>query len=114
MAQLLEGIRVLDLGRNVAAPFAAKLFADFRADVIKLEAPGGDPSRRAGPFLDDELHPEHSALFLHVNTGKRGVTLDLATDEGRRLLRGLAAEADVIVEDFGRVSSPSGGSITRR
>ncbi len=100
MAQLLEGIRVLDLGRNVAAPFAAKLFADYGADVIKVEAPGGDPARRAGPFLHDEPHPEHSALFLHVNTGKRGVTLDLATDEGQRLLRGLAAEADVIVEDF--------------
>jgi crotonobetainyl-CoA:carnitine CoA-transferase CaiB-like acyl-CoA transferase len=100
MAQLLEGIRVLDLGRNVAAPFAAKLFADYGADVVKVEAPRGDPARRAGPFLGDEPHPERSALFLHVNTSKRGITLDLATVEGQRLLRGLAAEADVVVEDF--------------
>ena len=100
MAQLFDGLRVLDLGRNVAAPAAAKLFADYGADVIKVEAPAGDPARRAGPFLDDEPHPERSALFLHLNTSKRGVTLDLATAEGQRILRGLAAETDLIVEDF--------------
>ena len=100
MAQLLEGMRVLDLGRNVAAPYAAKLLADYGADVIKVEHPAGDPARRAGPFFHDEPHPETSALFLHLNTNKRGITLDLSTPEGQRILRRLAADADAIVEDF--------------
>ena len=100
MAQLLEGMRVLDLGRNVAAPYAAKLLADYGADVIKVEHPAGDPARRVGPFFHDEPHPETSALFLHLNTNKRGITLDLSTREGQRILRRLAADADTIVEDF--------------
>ena len=100
MAQLLEGMRVLDLGRNVAAPYAAKLLADYGADVIKVEHPAGDPARRAGPFFHDEPNPETSALFLHLNTNKRGITLDLSTREGQRILRRLAADADTIVEDF--------------
>ena len=100
LAQLLEGMRVLDLGRNVAAPYAAKLLADYGAVVIKVEHPAGDPARRVGPFFQDEPNPETSALFLHLNTNKRGITLDLSTREGQRILRRLAADADTIVEDF--------------
>src|SRR5690606_4131632 len=100
MAELLEGIRVLELARNVAGPFAGKIMADYGADVLKVEAPEGDPSRRAGPFLRDEPNPETSALFLHLNTNKQGITLNLADREGQQIVRRLAAEADIVIEDF--------------
>jgi crotonobetainyl-CoA:carnitine CoA-transferase CaiB-like acyl-CoA transferase len=97
---ILEGISVLEFGRMVSAPYCAKLLADLGADVVKLERPGsGDPARRVGPFPDDEPHPERSGLFLYLNTGKRGVTLDLEREEGRRVLRQLVEKADVLIED---------------
>ena len=96
----LEGIRVLDLTRDVAGPYATKLFADFGADVIKVEPPGGDPSRQFGPFYGDDVHPEKSGLFLHLNTNKRSVTLDVETPEGAKAVRKLAANAHVVFEDF--------------
>ena len=100
MAGPLEGIRVVDLSRDVAGPFATKLLADYGADVIKVEPPDGDPSRRSGPFHGDDPHPEKSALFLHLNTNKRSITLDPASTAGAALVRRLAADADVLVEDF--------------
>ena len=97
----LEGVRVLDLTHHVAGPFCTKLLADFGADVIKVERPdGGDPARHMGPFHGDDPHPEKSALFLHLNTNKRSVTLNLKTPTGREVLRRLAARADVVVESF--------------
>jgi len=96
----LAGLSVLELGRMVAAPYCAKLFADLGADVIKLEAPGvGDPARRRGPFPDDVPHPERSCLFLFLNTSKRSITLDLETEAGRKIFRELIAETDVFIED---------------
>ncbi|MBT5774051.1 MAG: CoA transferase, partial [Dehalococcoidia bacterium] len=100
MAGPLEGIRVLDLTRSVAGPYATKLFADFGADVIKVEPPEGDPSRRFGPFFGDDVHLEKSGLFLHLNTNKRSVTLDVETDEGAAAVRKLAATAQIVFEDF--------------
>ena len=96
----LVGIRVLDLTRDVAGPFATKLLADYGADVFKLEPPGGDPARLFGPFPGDEPHPERSGLFLHLNTNKRSAVLDPSTAEGAETIRRLAAEADVLVEDY--------------
>ena len=97
----LEGARVLDLTQGVAGPYATKLFSDYGAEVIKIERPGrGDGSRRLGPFPNDMPHIEASGMFLHLNTGKRSVTLDLQTATGRDLLLRLAAEADIIVEGF--------------
>jgi crotonobetainyl-CoA:carnitine CoA-transferase CaiB-like acyl-CoA transferase len=96
----LAGLSVLELGRMVAAPYCAKLFADLGADVVKLEEPGvGDPARRRGPFPDDVPHPERSCLFLFLNTSKRSITLDLQTQAGRRIFRDLILEADVLIED---------------
>ena len=96
----LAGLRVLELGDMVAAPYCAKLMADLGADVIKVEAPGaGDPARRRGPFPDDVPHPERSALFLYLNTSKRGITLDITKEEGRRLFVRLAGKADLVIED---------------
>ena len=84
----LEGIRILDLTQGVAGPYATKLYADYGADVIKIERPdGGDPARRIGPFPNDEPHPERGGVFLHINTGKRSVTLNLKTASGQGILR---------------------------
>ncbi len=91
---------MLDLTSNVAGPYAAKLLADYGADVLKVEPPEGDPSRQFGPFYGGEPHAETSGLFLHVNTNKRSVTLDLSTADGVAEVRRLAAGADIVLEDF--------------
>ena len=97
----LAGIRVLDLTHYIAGPHCTKLLADFGADVLKVERPpAGDPARRAGPFYKDAPHPETSALFLHLNTNKRSITLNLKSAEGHRIARRLAQRADVLVENF--------------
>ena len=98
MVQALDGIRVLELAQGIQGPFAGKLFADLGADVIKAEPPRGDVARRLGPFPDDELDPEQSALFLHLNTNKRGVTLDPSMPEGRDLVLRLATGVDLVIE----------------
>jgi crotonobetainyl-CoA:carnitine CoA-transferase CaiB-like acyl-CoA transferase len=95
----LSGFTVLELGEDVSAPFCGKLLADYGADVIKAEPPHGDAARRHGPFPDDAPHPEKSALFLYLNTNKRGITLDLSTASGARLLCRLVEEVDVLVEN---------------
>jgi crotonobetainyl-CoA:carnitine CoA-transferase CaiB-like acyl-CoA transferase len=100
----LEGVRVLDLTQEIAGPYCTKLLADYGADVIKVEPSGGDPARDHGPFPRDDPHPEKSALFLHLNTNKRGVCLDLESAGGTRCLAALAAWADVVLESF-----PAGG-----
>ena len=103
MAGALEGLTVLEVGEGVSAPFCGKLLSDYGATVIKVEPPAGDVSRRAGPFPDDRPHPEKSALFLYLNTGKRSVTLDPSSATGRRLFEALALQADMLVE-----STPAG------
>ena len=96
----LAGLRVLELGAMVAVPYCGKLLASLGADVVKVEPPkSGDPSRRRGPFPGDAPHPERSGMFLYLNTGKQGVTLDVGDPQGREMLRQLAAGADVIVHD---------------
>ena len=97
----LEGIRVLDLTRYVAGPYATKLLAEYGADVLKVEPPGGDPSRRFGPFPRDIPDLEASGLFLHLNTGKRSIEVDITTEDGARRARELASDADIVVEDLG-------------
>jgi len=99
--QALSGIKVLDFTQHLAGPYCTKLMAGQGAGVIKVERPGtGDLARRLGPYPGDVPHPEKSGLFLHLNINKRSITLDLATDAGRKIARQLAAEADVVVESF--------------
>ncbi len=106
----LAGLRVLELGAMVAAPYCGKLLASLGADVVKVEPPKvGDPSRRRGPFPGDAPHPERSGTFLYLNTGKRGVTLDADNRQGRDILRQLAASADVIIHDCSPVLAESRG-----
>ena len=95
----LAGIRVVELGSEVSAPFCAKLFADYGADVIKVELPGGDVTRRWGPFPDDIPAEEKSGLFFFLNTNKRGVTLDPSRPEEREQLLGLLSRSDVFIEN---------------
>ena len=101
MAGPLLGIHVLDLTQGVAGPYATKLLSDYGADVIKIERPdGGDPTRRIGPFPGDRPHPDRSGLFFELNSGKRSVTLNLATATGRRILQRVAANVDLVIESF--------------
>ncbi len=99
--QALSDIRILDLTRYISGPYCTKLFADFGADVVKIEKPGeGDPARRMGPFFQDDPDPEKSGLFLHLNTNKRSVTLNLKSQAGKRILKELAKDVDILVENF--------------
>ncbi len=96
MDSLLEGVRILDLTRVLAGPYASMVLADLGAEVIKVELPGsGDESRGFGPFQNGE-----SAYFTSVNRGKKSVTIDLRQERGRDLALGLAETCDVLVENF--------------
>jgi crotonobetainyl-CoA:carnitine CoA-transferase CaiB-like acyl-CoA transferase len=100
-AQALRGLRVIEYGHMVSAPYATKLLADLGADVIKIEPPdGGDHSRRRGPYPRGEPDPERSGLFIYLNANKRGVTLDLATERGREILLRLLASAGLFVHNL--------------
>ena len=97
----LSNITVLDFTHYIAGPYCTKLLADYGADVVKVERPGtGDGARDIGPFPKDEPHPEKSGTFLHLNTNKRSITLDLSTADGQRLAGELASRADAVVESF--------------
>jgi crotonobetainyl-CoA:carnitine CoA-transferase CaiB-like acyl-CoA transferase len=93
----LAGLSVVELGDGTAAPFAAKMLGDFGGDVIKVEGPGGDSTRRRGPFPDGKVDPEASGLFLYLNINKLGVMLDLEREDARRAMQRLLAEADVFI-----------------
>jgi crotonobetainyl-CoA:carnitine CoA-transferase CaiB-like acyl-CoA transferase len=108
--QALSDARVIDLSWHIAGPYCTKLLADYGADVVKVERPGdGDPARGMGPFFKDDPDPEKSGLFLHLNTNKKGITLDLKTTEGKRILKDLIADADILVENFSPRVMPSLG-----
>jgi len=95
----LGDIRVLDLAGPLAT-YCTKLLADLGADVIKIERPGGCSTRNIGPFFHDEPHPEKSLYFHHFNTNKRSVTLDIATADGRDILKRLVETTDILIETF--------------
>ena len=98
-AGAFAGLRVLELV-DEKGQWCGKLIADMGADVIKIEPPGGDATRSVGPFYQDVPHRERSVSFWHYNTSKRGITLSLETEDGRRLFRQMAEKADVILETF--------------
>jgi crotonobetainyl-CoA:carnitine CoA-transferase CaiB-like acyl-CoA transferase len=97
---LLDGVRVLEFATGVAGPYAGKLFADYGADVVKIEPHEGDEARQWGPFLTPTPDPDTSALFLHLNTNKRSITLDPSCDRGRALAERLISSADVVIESY--------------
>ncbi len=96
---LLSGISVVECGAGVAASFATKLMADLGADVIKIESPEGDWTRRYGPFPGNQPDPEKSGLFIYLNANKRGVTLDLTRPSDRDAMHSLVAQADLLVHN---------------
>ncbi len=100
MAAPLEGIRVIELARILAGPWAGQTLADLGAEVIKVEAPEGDDTRRWGPpFIERE--GDRSAAYFHAcNRGKKSVTCDFRTAEGQGIVRRLVAGADVVIENF--------------
>src|SRR5438093_5141528 len=96
MAGPLTGIRVLDLGTRIGAPFAATLLADFGAEVLKVELPGqGDFMRSIGPFVDG-----YSLFWAVEGRNKKSITCDLRKPAGQALLKRLVAQADVVAENF--------------
>lgn len=96
---VLNGIRLLDLA-NEEGSFCSKLLADFGALVIKVEKPGGDPSRKIGPFGGKSPILAQSFFFAYHNSNKLGITLDLEKEEGRRIFGQLIRKVDVVVETF--------------
>jgi crotonobetainyl-CoA:carnitine CoA-transferase CaiB-like acyl-CoA transferase len=99
-ADLLDGLKVLDLGSGISAPWCSKILADYGAEVIKVEPPGtGDASRRMGPFAGNDPDAEKSLTFLYLNTNKKGVTLDPSTVTGRKIFNQLLGNADVLVHN---------------
>jgi crotonobetainyl-CoA:carnitine CoA-transferase CaiB-like acyl-CoA transferase len=103
MTAPLEGLKVLELARVLAGPWAGQLLADLGADVIKIERPGsGDDTRGWGPPFVEGAEGKHldSAYYHAINRGKRSVTVDFRDEKDREFVRKLAAEADVIIENY--------------
>jgi len=91
--------RVLDLSDEKGL-LCGKILGDLGADVIKIEQPGGDPARRIGPFYNDTPDPEKSLYWFAYNTNKRGITLDIATSEGKKLFKRMVEKTDFLIESF--------------
>ena len=100
MAAPLAGLRVIELARILAGPWAGQTLADLGADVIKVEAPEGDDTRRWGPPFIERDGDRSAAYFHATNRGKQSVTVDFRTAEGQQTVRRLVADADVVIENF--------------
>ncbi|MBL3585192.1 CoA transferase [Rhodovulum sulfidophilum] len=97
----LSGLKVVELARILAGPWAGQILADLGAEVIKVESPEGDDTRRWGPpFVTRDDGTREAAYFHACNRGKRSVTADFRTPEGQALVRGLVAGADIVIENF--------------
>ena len=97
----LAGVRVIDLGTRIAAPFCAGLLGEQGAEVIKVEQPrGGDFMREIGPFVRADDGTDYSLFWAVEGRGRKSVTIDLRRPEGQDVFRRLAATADVVVENF--------------
>lgn len=97
---LLPGVRVLEFGDGVSAPYCGKILAGLGAEVIKVEPPQGDVAREMGPFPGDVPHPEKSGVFLALNANKYGVTLDAESSEGAGTFRRMVSTADIVIESM--------------
>src|SRR3984957_16887647 len=99
----LTGIRIVEVAESVAGEYCGKLLADFGAEVIKIERPGGSPTRAMAPLVGDGGGPERSAVFAYLNTNKRSVQLDLASADQLELLHTIIASADAVIDDHAPV-----------
>lgn len=100
MQQILDDVIVVELAQGVAGPFAGKLLSNWGAQVIKVEPPQGDYSRRMGPFPNDVPDIDASGWFLYLNTAKKSVTLDIHAAAGREIFKRLVSDADILIEDL--------------
>ena len=100
---------MLDLTHHIAGPYCTKLLADFGAEVVKIERPGGDPARWTPPFFRDQPGADRGLTFAYLNTNKQSVTLDLKSPRGRDILLALAEDSDILVENFSPRVMPSLG-----
>ena len=96
----LAGLRVVDLTQMLAGPYCSMLLADQGADVVKIEPPEGDLTRNLGPFLESDKARAFGGYYQSINRNKRSIVLDLKHDDGKAVLRQLAAEADVVIENY--------------
>jgi benzylsuccinate CoA-transferase BbsE subunit len=96
---MLSPYRVLDL-TDEKGFFCGKLLGDLGAEVIKIERPDGDPARNIGPFYHDEVDPEKSLFWFAFNTNKKGITLDIETNDGKEIFKRLVKSADFLIESF--------------
>ncbi|RYD18862.1 MAG: CoA transferase, partial [Lysobacteraceae bacterium] len=97
----LTGLKVVELARILAGPWAGQVLADLGADVVKIESPAGDDTRTWGPpFIDNPDGTRDAAYFHAANRGKRSVVADFTTPEGQAVVRDLIADADVVIENF--------------
>ncbi|RBI86273.1 CoA transferase [Rhodosalinus halophilus] len=100
MSAPLAGVRVVELARILAGPWAGQVLADLGAEVVKVESPEGDDTRRWGPPFIEREGAREAAYFHATNRGKASVVADFRTEAGRETVRGLIAEADVVIENF--------------
>ena len=100
MATPLDGLKVVELARILAGPWAGQTLADLGAEVIKVEAPSGDDTRQWGPPFIQREDEETAAYFHSCNRGKRSVVIDFRTPEGQADVRRLVRDADILIENF--------------
>jgi CoA:oxalate CoA-transferase len=106
----LSSMKIIDLSHYIAGPYCTKLLCGLGADVIKVERPdGGDPARKLGPFPADKPDSKRSGMFSFLNSGKKGITLNLKTQSGVEIFKKLIKNADVLVENFEPRVMPSLG-----
>ena len=96
----LSGLRVIELARILAGPWAGQTLADLGADVIKVESPAGDDTRQWGPPFVERPGDRSAAYFHSCNRGKRSISVDFRTPEGQQTVRDLVADADILIENF--------------
>jgi crotonobetainyl-CoA:carnitine CoA-transferase CaiB-like acyl-CoA transferase len=110
---MLSGTRVVEVGDEMGE-YCGLLLAGLGADVVRIEPPGGSPTRRIGPFLGDRPDPEGSLYFWHYNRAKRSVALDVAAADGRPALKRLLAGADVLLDSTcGGLNAAPPGALAR-
>src|ERR1700704_5777487 len=107
-AGMLRGVRVIEVA-DEQAEYTGLLLAGLGADVIKVEPPAGNPTRRIGPFYHPRTDPESSLFFWHYNRAKRSIALDLGAERDRATFRELAANADVVLDSMPRDFLPASG-----
>ena len=97
---ILSGLKVLDLSRMLSGPYCTMMLADHGAEVIKIESPTGDTSRKTGPFKIEDYEKKWSGYFVSLNRNKKSIVIDLKSEDGKKKFLNLVEKADVLVENL--------------